>query len=155
HHARGGEGCPPPSRPHPSGPWILRAPAPGDGSHALMPTVRSLPDELSALLARTLSLGEDAAHVLARISAVPLALRVGWLGYRILVVVIPRLLRPLEGSTNYPVRAQRARTLGPLLTSVTRYMMAFVVFVVILQQIGIDVGSLLVSAGVVGIVIGL
>jgi len=76
-------------------------------------------------------------------------------GYRIVAVVIRRLLRPLEGSTDYPVRAQRARTLSPLLTSMARYMMAFVVFIVMLQQIGIDVGGLLVSAGIVGIVIGL
>jgi moderate conductance mechanosensitive channel len=120
-----------------------------------MPAFRSLLEELSVLLARTLSLGEDAARVLARIAVILGALLFGWLGYRIVAVVIHRLLLPLEGSTDYPVRAQRARTLGPLLTSVARYMMMFVVFVVILQQIGIDVGGLLVSAGVVGIVIGL
>jgi len=83
------------------------------------------------------------------------ALLVGWLGYRLGAVAIRRLLRPLEGSIDYPIRAQRARTLGPLLTSVTRYIMAFVVIVVILQQIGVDVGGLLVSAGVLGIVVGL
>ena len=43
----------------------------------------------------------------------------------------------------------------PLLTSVARYLMAFLVGVVILQQIGIDVRALLVSAGVVGVAIGL
>jgi len=120
-----------------------------------MPTVRTLPEELSALLARTLSLGEDAAHVMARVSAILLALLVGWVGYRMVAVVIRRLLRPLEGTTDYSVRAQRARTLGPMLTSVARYMMAFLVLVVVLQQIGIDVGGLLLSAGVAGIVIGL
>jgi len=120
-----------------------------------MPTVRTLPEELSALLARTLSLGEDAAHVMARVSAILLALLVGWVGYRMVAVVIRRLLRPLEGTTDYSVRAQRARTLGPMLTSVARYMMAFLVLIVVLQQIGIDVGGLLLSAGVAGIVIGL
>jgi moderate conductance mechanosensitive channel len=69
--------------------------------------------------------------------------------------VIRRLLQPLVGATDYPARAQRARTLGPLLTSATRYMMAFLVAVVVLQQIGIDVRALLVSAGVVGVAIGL
>jgi small-conductance mechanosensitive channel len=120
-----------------------------------MPAFRSLLEALSVLLARTLSLGEDAAHVLARIAAILGALLIGWLGYRLVAAVIRRLLRPLEGSTDYPIRAQRARTLGPMLTSVARYMMAFLVFVVILQQIGLDVGGLLLSAGVAGIVIGL
>jgi small conductance mechanosensitive channel len=107
------------------------------------------------MLARALSLGEDAAQVLARIAAVVAALLVGWLGYQIVAAVIRRLLRPLVGSADYSFRAQRARTLGPMLTSVVRYVMAFVVLVVVLQQIGIDVGGLLLSAGVVGIVIGL
>lgn len=120
-----------------------------------MPAFRSLLEELSVLAARTLSLGEDAGHVLARIAAIAGAALVGWLGYRIATVLIHRLLRPLEGATDYPARAQRARTLGPLLTSVARYTMAFLVVVVILQQIGIDVGALLVSAGVVGLAIGL
>lgn len=120
-----------------------------------MPTFRSLLEELSLLVARTLSLGEDAAHVLARFAAIAGAVLVGWLGYRIVTVLIHRLLRPLEGATDYPARAQRARTLGPLLTSVARYMMAFLVVVVVLQQIGIDVRALLVSAGVLGVAIGL
>jgi len=120
-----------------------------------MPAFRSLLEELSAMLARTFPLDEDAAHLVARISAILGAVLIGWLGYRVLAVLIRRLIRPLEGSTDYPSRAQRARTLGPLLTSVTRYIVAFIVFVVILQQIGIDVRGLLVSAGVVGIVIGL
>jgi moderate conductance mechanosensitive channel len=120
-----------------------------------MPTVRSLFEEVSVLAARTLSLGDAAAHMLARVVAILGALLLGWLGYRMVALVIRRALRPLVGSTDYPVRAQRARTLGPMLTSVARYIIAFVVAVVILQQIGIDVGGLLLSAGVAGIVLGL
>jgi moderate conductance mechanosensitive channel len=120
-----------------------------------MPVFRSLLEELSVLAARTLSLGEEAAHVLARVAVIGTAIGVGWLGYRLVTVLIHRLLRPLAGATDYPVRAQRARTLGPLLTSVARYTMAFLVVVVVLQQIGIDVRALLVSAGVVGVAIGL
>ncbi|MFI5008101.1 MAG: mechanosensitive ion channel family protein [Solirubrobacterales bacterium] len=119
-----------------------------------MPAFHSLLEALSLLAARTLSLGEDAAHVLARIAAIAGAMLVGWVAYRILTGVIRRLLQPLVGATDYPARAQRARTLGPLLTSVARYVMAFLVAVVILQQIGIDVRALLVSAGVVGVAIG-
>ena len=120
-----------------------------------MPAFRSLLEELSVLAARTLSLGEETAHVLARIATIAGAVLVGWVGYRLVTVLIRRLLRPLEGATDYPARAQRARTLGPLLTSAARYLMAFLVGVVVLQQIGIDVRALLVSAGVVGVAIGL
>jgi moderate conductance mechanosensitive channel len=117
--------------------------------------MRSFFEDLSALLVRGLSFNDDTARVTARIIAILAVLLIGWLGYRLLAIVIRRLLRPLVGSTDYSVRAQRARTLGPLITSVARYIMAFVVVVVVLQQIGVDVGGLLVSAGVVGIVVGL
>ena len=120
-----------------------------------MPAFRSLLEELSLLAARTLSLGEDAAHVLARIAAIAGAVLVGWAGYHLVTIVIRRLLEPLVGTTDYPARAQRARTLGPLLTSTARYMVAFLVAVVVLQQIGIDVRALLVSAGVLGVALGL
>ena len=43
----------------------------------------------------------------------------------------------------------------PLLTSTARYMVAFMVGVIILQEIGIDIRAVLVSAGVVGVAIGL
>ena len=120
-----------------------------------MPAFRSLLEELSLLAARTLSLGEGSAHVLARIAAIAGAVLVGWAGYRLVTIVIRRLLQPLVGAMDYPARVQRARTLGPLLTSTARYMVAFLVAVVVLQQIGIDVRALLVSAGVLGVAIGL
>ena len=116
---------------------------------------RSLLEELSLLAARALSLGEEAAHVLARIATIAGVVLVGWLGYRLITVLVRRLLRPLAGATEHSARAQRAQTLGPLLTSVARYLMAFLVGVVVLQQIGIDVRAVLVSAGVVGVGIGL
>lgn len=120
-----------------------------------MPAFRSLLEELSIVAAKTLSLGEDAAHILARIAVIGGAILLGWIGYRLVAAVIRRLLEPLLGATDYPARVQRARTLGPLLTSTTRYLMAFIVVVIVLQQIGIDVRALLVSAGVVGLAIGL
>jgi small conductance mechanosensitive channel len=116
---------------------------------------RSLLEELSLLAARALSLGEEAAHVLARIATIAGVVLVGWMGYRLIAVLVRRLLRPLAGATEHSARAQRAQTLGPLLTSAARYFMAFLVGVVILQQIGIDVRAVLVSAGVVGVAIGL
>jgi small conductance mechanosensitive channel len=116
---------------------------------------RSLLEELSLLGARALSLGEGAAHVVARVAAIALILLVGWIGYRLLAILIGRVLRRLEDATDSPVRVQRARTLGPLLTSISRYLVGFVIGVIILQQIGIDVRTLIVSAGVAGLAIGL
>jgi small conductance mechanosensitive channel len=120
-----------------------------------MDASRSLLEELSLIGARARSLGEDAARVIARIAAIALIMLVGWIGYRLLAVLIGRLLRRVEGATESPLRAQRARTLGPLLTSLSRYLVGFTVGVVILQQIGIDVRTLIVSAGVAGLVVGL
>ena len=120
-----------------------------------MPAFRSLLYELSLFAARMLSLGEDAAHMLARFAAIVCAVLAGWIGYRLLTAVIRRFLQPLIGATDYPARAQRARTLVPLLTSAARYMVAFMVGVIILQEIGIDIRAVLVSAGVVGVAIGL
>jgi moderate conductance mechanosensitive channel len=118
-------------------------------------SVRSLLDELSVLAARALSLGDAAAQVLARLATIAGVVLIGWVAYRLVVALIARLLRPLEGATDYPARVQRARTLGPLLTSAARYTVAFLVAVVVLQELGIDVRALLVSAGVVGLAIGL
>jgi len=77
------------------------------------------------------------------------------LAYRAAVHLVERLLRPLEGASDYPAKVQRARTLQPLMTSVIRYVLAFVAFVIVLREVGVDVGALLVSAGVLGLAIGL
>ena len=116
---------------------------------------RPLLEELSLAGARALSLGEEAAQVLARLAALLGVVLVGWIGYRLVAILIGRLLRRVEASAHSPARAQRARTLDPLLTSVARYLIGFMVVVVILQRIGIDVRTLIVSAGVAGLVIGL
>lgn len=115
---------------------------------------RSLIEHLSLLAARALSLGEEAGEVLARLVTIAGVIILGWIGLRIVTMLIGRLLLPLEGADS-PARVQRARTLRPLLTSTARYMVAFVVAVVVLQELGIDVRALLVSAGVVGLAIGL
>jgi small conductance mechanosensitive channel len=120
-----------------------------------MDASRSLLEELSLIGARALSLGEETADVIARVGAIALILLVGWIGYRLLTVLIRRVLRRLQDSSASAVRVQRARTLGPLLTSISRYLVGFIVAVVILQQIGIDVRTLIVSAGVAGLAIGL
>jgi small conductance mechanosensitive channel len=119
-----------------------------------MGPVRSVFDQLGRLAGQGLALGEEATAVLARaigLAAIPV---LGWLAYRVLTGLIRRLLRPLEHARAPDARVQRARTLGPLLASATRYLVAFVVVVVLLQELGVDVRALVVSAGVVGLAIG-
>lgn len=120
-----------------------------------MPAFGSLLDQLSLLVGRALALGEVASSVLARLVTILGALLIGSVAYRLVTGVIRRVLRPLDGATDYPARVQRARTLGPLMSSAARYLVAFVVGMVILQELGIDVRALMVSAGVVGLAIGL
>ncbi len=75
--------------------------------------------------------------------------------YRVVARLIDRLLVALPGGAEDPLKAQRALTLGPLMKSVARYLLAFVALMVILREAGIDIQAILVSAGVVGLAIGL
>lgn len=120
-----------------------------------MPPVRSLLDQLSLLVGRTLALGEATSSILARLVTILGVLLIGWVTYRLVTGLIERVLRPLSGTTDYSARVQRARTLGPLLSSVARYVVAFIVGMVVLQELGIDVRAIIVSAGVVGLAVGL
>ena len=116
---------------------------------------RSLLDQLSLFVGRALALGDATSSILARLVTILGVLLIGWVAYRLVTGLIQRVLRPLEGTTDYSARVQRARTLGPLLSSVARYVVAFIVGMVTLQELGIDVRALIVSAGVVGLAVGL
>ncbi len=105
-------------------------------------------------LARPLKL-EGAVIVLAPLVKIAGALLLAVIAYRALRHLIDRLLRPLEGAADYSQKAQQARTLGPLLKSAALYLLTFLVLMVVLREVGIDVQALLVSAGVVGLAIGL
>ena len=91
------------------------------------------------------------ARSLVALAAVGLAV----VAYRASLRVVDRVLRPLEGASDYPARVQRARTLAPLMTNVIRYTIAFIAVVVVLREVGVDVQALLVSAGVLGLAVGL
>ncbi|HEX3175710.1 MAG TPA: mechanosensitive ion channel family protein [Methylomirabilota bacterium] len=82
--------------------------------------------------------------------AVTLALLI--VGYRVVLGLIDRLVAAV--AERHP-DAIRSRTLGSLLTNLLRWVLAFVVLVLLLRELGIDVGALVVSAGVIGIVVGL
>jgi moderate conductance mechanosensitive channel len=73
-------------------------------------------------------------------------------GYHVLLRLIERLVAAV--SERHP-DAIRSRTLGSLLTNLLRWIVAFVVLVLILRELGVDVQAIVVSAGVIGIVVGL
>jgi small conductance mechanosensitive channel len=73
-------------------------------------------------------------------------------GYRVVLALIERLVAAV--SERHP-DALRSRTLGSLLTNLLRWVVAFVVLVLVLRELGVDVQAIVVSAGVIGIVVGL
>jgi small conductance mechanosensitive channel len=93
--------------------------------------------------------------VLSRILVIGAALLVAWLAYRAACRLVDRLLRPIEDSTDYGLRVQRARTLSPLLKNIALYLLAFLVVVAGLRELGVDVRALLLSAGFAGLAVGL
>jgi moderate conductance mechanosensitive channel len=87
-------------------------------------------------------------HALSIVATIAVLL----VGYRVVLRLIERLVAAV--SQRHP-DAIRSRTLGSLLTNLLRWIVAFVVLVLVLRELGVDVGALVVSAGVIGIVVGL
>lgn len=112
-------------------------------------------EALAALLGRLASIEGPLVVVVSRILVVLAAIVLALAGYRAVARLIDRLLRPLEGASDYPAKVQRARTLGPLMKSVARYALAFMTLMVTLREVGVDIRALLVSAGVLGLAVGL
>lgn len=110
---------------------------------------------LEALLARRTSFEPALVHMIARLIAVALTAAVLLIFYRVLVHLVSRLLAPREGETERSPRVQRIRTLNSLLTNIVRWLTAFVGLVIVLRELGVDVQAVLVSAGVLGLAIGL
>ncbi len=115
----------------------------------------SLAEAVGALLGRLVHLEGPLAALLARLLVMLAAMVLAVAAYRACTHLVDRLLRPLEGASDYPAKVQRARTLGPLMKNVARYTLAFVALVIVLREVGIDVQALLVSAGVLGLAVGL
>jgi len=115
----------------------------------------SLAEAAGALLGRLVHLEGPLAAVLARLLVMLAAMALAVAAYRACTHVVDRLLRPLEGASDYPAKVQRARTLGPLMKNVARYTLAFVALVIMLREVGVDVQAILVSAGVLGLAVGL
>jgi len=92
--------------------------------------------------------------VLTRVMAILLTGALLLLGYTALTRLIERLLVPKEGEPPTSPRLVRLRTVSSLVTNLMRWMIGFIVLVIILRELGVDVQALLVSAGVVGLALG-
>jgi len=68
--------------------------------------------------------------------------------------LIEKSLTPLKKSKNYQKRISRAKTLIPLLQSVSKYVIYFITGVIVLRELGIDTTAIIASAGVVGLAVG-
>jgi moderate conductance mechanosensitive channel len=108
-----------------------------------------LSSSLAAILEHRASFTPAAAALIARLLSVSLTLVCLLIAYRVVIRVSERVLLLSEAG-----RGPRFRTVGGLLDNVVRWVLVFVVLVVILRELGIDVRGLLVSAGVVGLAIG-
>ena len=115
----------------------------------------SLAEAVAALVGRFAHFEGPGVIVLARVLVVLGAFGLAVLAHRMTSGVVDRLLRPLEGAHDYPLKVQRARTLGPLMKNAVAYVLAFLTLVIVLREIGVDVQALLVSAGVLGLAVGL
>jgi small conductance mechanosensitive channel len=101
---------------------------------------------VSALPPPAVALLWQLAGALVTIAAVLVA-------YALLTRLIERQLARRAGDTA-SARVYRLRTVSSLITNVLRWVAGFVILVVVLREVGVDVGALLVSAGVLGLAVG-
>lgn len=83
---------------------------------------------------------------------VVLILVIGVLVYKGVSFALRRLM--LRARRMSSEQAQRVRTLTPLMTSITKYALAFVVLVMVLRSLGVDYSAILAGAGVIGLAVG-
>lgn len=117
--------------------------------------METLPEALGRVLGALMRLEGTLVVLLARGLTIVLVVALAVGAYRLIAGLIDRHLRALPGSADFSVKVQRARTLGPLLKSAARYLLAFVTLMVVLREVGIDIRAILVSAGVAGLAVGL
>jgi small-conductance mechanosensitive channel len=93
---------------------------------------------------------------LAILGIVVIAILVRWLATKAIDRVVKRAeTTPLPGlKQTHNRRAQRARSLGTLLKSITTTVIFGIAFVMVLSEVGMNVAPILASAGVLGLAIG-
>jgi small conductance mechanosensitive channel len=115
----------------------------------------SVENEFAALLARLTRIDPDIAPVLARIVTIVVTVAALFIAYRFILRFLERWLTPRPGEDASPFHLVRSRTLVSLLMNLTHWFFGFILLVTVLRELGVDVRALLVSAGVVGVAIGL
>jgi small conductance mechanosensitive channel len=95
-----------------------------------------------------------ALAMLGRLAAVLATIAVLLVAYVVLTRLIDRRLARREGELSHSPRLVRLRTVSSLVTNVFRWLIGFVVVVVVLRELGVDVQALVVSAGVLGLALG-
>ncbi|WP_371375642.1 mechanosensitive ion channel family protein [Sporomusa aerivorans] len=73
---------------------------------------------------------------------------------RFINLVVEQYFIPKPGSKTLYLEEKRARTLSSLLHSIVRYVIYFIVAVMILQEFKIDTTSIIAGAGVIGLAVG-
>jgi moderate conductance mechanosensitive channel len=115
----------------------------------------SLAEAVAALVGRLTHLEEPAVSVISRLLVILAYLLLTVLLYRGASHLVDRVLRPLETAVDDLGKVQRARTLRPLMKNVALYTLSFLALIVILREVGVDIQALVVSAGVLGLAVGL
>ncbi|PYM73522.1 MAG: mechanosensitive ion channel protein MscS [Candidatus Rokuibacteriota bacterium] len=112
-----------------------------------------LVESVAELIARLTHLEGPGVAILARLVAVAVTLLLAFAAYGVLGQLVERVLRRAAGADE-PSGTQRVHTLAPLLKNLALYALSFVVGIVVLQEVGVDVRALAVSAGVLGLAVG-
>jgi small conductance mechanosensitive channel len=95
-----------------------------------------------------------AAGVVSRLGAVLVTVAVLFALYSILTRLMERRLLARAADGPLSPHLVRLRTISSLATNVMRWIVGFVVVVVVLRELGVDVQALVVSAGVLGLAVG-
>ena len=95
-----------------------------------------------------------ALALLSRLAAVLATVAILLIVYAVLTRLIERRLAVREGEPALSPRQLRLRTVSSLVTNVFRWLIGFVIVVVVLRELGVDVQALVVSAGVLGLAVG-
>lgn len=101
-----------------------------------------------------IALPPAAAALVSRLAAVLTTVVVLLVVYAVLTRLIERQLAPRAGESAVSPRLHRLRTVSSLVSNVLRWVVAFVILVVVLRELGVDVQALVVSAGVLGLAVG-
>ncbi len=106
----------------------------------------------------TLAMGEDASPTVSALLQIMATLAIGYLIWRLIAAALYTEMRVSDAAEDASPEdvpaATRLHTLTPLFRNFLLGVLAIVVVMVVLSDMGVDIGPLIASAGVVGIAIG-